>query len=630
MGNKASADSQATLEYLQRANLFVVPLDDERRWYRYHRLFGELLRARLQEPSLSILPDEGGMGSSTLMGGTRELHRRAAAWYDQNELPADAVHHALATQDYDLAADVIERAVTRAGTWSRVDVAVFTRWFNALPEDVARTRPWLQLFISRVFYVTGQQEATERALQYVTAYLRDNPSVPDAERILDLVAADRASYAAMRGDVHQAISLARQILARLPAENTAMRVRMASILALAHFRAGDMDEAGRVFSEAIAAATAIGISFAAVPLVCNLAEVRFVQGRLRQAADICEQAMQMGTVDGVPISVTGYADIELGKVLYEQNDLQGAERHVSEGLERLARGGTPDSFGNGYAMLARAKQALGDDRAALAAIQHALQVAQDSDISRVIHLMSACQARIWLAQGQLGQAVRWADEYRQVGATEYLREVEDLTLARVLLAQKASAEALALLDGLLSPAEDAGRLGCVIEIQALRALALRAQGDENAALDALARALALAEPEGYVRVFLDEGEPMETLLLALSGKRSTVSDRTSNVSRDYLGRLLETFGSLRSSTQPPGPKPGTHQPVALVEPLTDRELEVLHFLAERLTNPEIARRLFISLPTVKTHTRNIYGKLGVHSRKQAVAHARALGILSLD
>jgi LuxR family maltose regulon positive regulatory protein len=600
------------LEYLQRVNLFVVPLDNERRWYRYHRLFGELLRARLQDVYPTIA-----LGEEGTEGGVEELHRRAARWYDQSGLPADAVRHALAAQDYDLAADVIERAVTRITTWSRVNVATFMRWFAALPDDVARTKPWLQLIVSRVFYVTGRQEETERVLLRITDYLSDNPSTPDAERLRESIAADRASYAAMRGDVHQAIVLARQILARQPAESVSMRMRMASILGLAHFRAGDMDQAGQAFSEAIEAAAAMGMSFAAAPLVCNLADVQFVQGRLSQAIETCRQAMQMGTVDGKPISVTGYADIELGKILCERNDLQNAARHVSQGLERLARAGTPDSFGTGYAVLALIKQAQGDGQAALAAIQHARQGAQGSGVSRAIHLMSAYRARIWLAQGQLEQAVRWADEYRQVGETAYLREDEDLTLARVLLAQDEPAETLTLLDGMLSSAENAGRLGRVIEIQALRALALHARGDETAALGALARALALAGPEGYVQVFLDKGEPMAELLAV--------------VSHPYARELLAAFEASQLPAPQPGPESRAHkvsrQPAALVEPLTDRELEVLQLLAEGLTNPEIAQRLVISLPTVKTHTRNIYGKLGVHGRKQAVAQAREWGIL---
>jgi LuxR family maltose regulon positive regulatory protein len=612
------SSGQAILEYLDRANLFVVPLDDERQWYRYHHLFRELLRARLQASSPPVSPP---------LGGTeiiRALHRRATTWCDQNRLPADAVHHALAAQDYDTAADIVERAIQRVSVWSRLNVATFMGWFNALPDDIARARPRLQLFASRVHYVTGQPEKANRILQDITAYLQDNPDTPDAENIRDRVAADRASYAAVEGDIDEAIALARQILQRLPTAHEPMHLRVASVLGMAHMRAGDLDKAERAFTDAVEGAKALGIAIAAAPLVCNLADIQFIRGRLRQAAETCEQATQMGTVDGAPISATGYAGIEMGKILYEQNDLPSAERHVSEGLERLAQAGTPDSFGTGHVVLARIKQAQGDGQAALEAIAYAVRVAQDSRISRAIHLMSAHRARIWLAQGELEQAVRWADEYRQVGETAYLREVEDLTLARILLAQGKPAEALALLDGLLTPAEAGGRLGRVIELQALRAVALDALGDEAVALDALARALTLAEPEGYVRVFVDQGEPVEKLLWA-------TRRQTSGVKGEYVRELLAAFAAeatrLEIDTTAAGPPSSVVARQPLLEPLTDREMEVLGLLAEGLTNPEIGQRLVISLPTVKTHARNIYGKLGVHGRREAVREARALGIL---
>jgi LuxR family maltose regulon positive regulatory protein len=241
------------------------------------------------------------------------------------------------------------------------------------------------------------------------------------------------------------------------------------------------------------------------------------------------------------------------------------------------------------------------------AAQQAVQIAQQENVPRLIGLTEAGQARVWLAQGQLDLAARWAQDYRQVGETEYLREFEDLTLARVLLAQGRPTEALALLDARLAPARDAGRMSAVVEIQALRALALPISAE---ALDALGQSLTLAEPEGYVRLYLDAGEPMRSLLKQAVGR---------GIAPQYVSRLLAASG--------PPERAGARAPQPLVEPLTGRELEVLHLLAEDLSNGEIARRLFISLPTVKSHTRNIYGKLGVRGREQAVARARSLGIL---
>jgi LuxR family maltose regulon positive regulatory protein len=304
--------------------------------------------------------------------------------------------------------------------------------------------------------------------------------------------------------------------------------------------------------------------------------------------------------------------LELGKILYERNDLSTAERHVSESLDLLSQSGTTDSFGLGHALLARIRQARGDDGGALAAIQRAVQIAQGFDIARISTLIAAHRVRIWLAQGELELAARWARDYGRLGGVEYLREFEDLTLARVLLAQDEPAEALALLDTLLLPAEAAGRMGSAIEIQALRALALQALGDSHGALDALERALKLAEPEGYARVFMDAGEPMAHLLRQAARR---------GIAPTYVGQLLAALGAGTEGQAEIELSP-------LVEPLSDREMEVLGLLAEGLSNSEIAQRLFISLPTVKSHTRNIYGKLGVHSRKEAVVRARALGILA--
>jgi LuxR family maltose regulon positive regulatory protein len=588
--------SQQTLEHLQRANLFVVPLDGERRWYRYHRLFAELLRARLQEAAPEQIPD---------------LHFRAATWHDQNALPTKAVHHALAIPDFDLAADVIERAILTATTWSSVSVALFSEWFNPLPEDVLRARPRLRLFASRVLYLTGQREETERILQELTTLLQGDPAIPDAKNILGLVIVDRASYAAVRGNVQQAIEFAHQALTHWPEENAPMRMRVSSVLGLAHFRAGNMTEAEQAFSQAIAAAKAANIGFVAVPFVCSIAEIQITQGRLRQALQTCQQAIEMATVEGAPTWMPGFVTLELGKILYEQNDLSAAEQRVSRSLKQLGQSGTTDSFGIGHALLARIKQARGDDDGAQEAIQRALQIAQSFDIARISTLIEAHQARIWLAQGQLELAARWARDYEQLGAVEYLHEFEDLALARVLLAQDKSVDALALLDRLLSPAKAAGRMGTVIEISALRALALQALNDTENALETLKHTLQLAEPEGYARVFLDEGEPMAQLLRQAARRGITTS---------YVGQLLAALGAEAED------RPAIDMSL-LIEPLSNREIQVLELIADGLSNPEIAQRLFISLPTVKSHTRNIYGKLSVHNRKDAVARARELNIL---
>jgi LuxR family maltose regulon positive regulatory protein len=591
-------DSQGMLEMLQKANLFVVRLDDERRWYRYHRLFADLLQARLQQSQASRVP---------------ELHRRAAAWYEENGLASEAVRHILATEDYRLAAAVIERTILKIATWSRLEVATLLEWLTALPDEVVQSRPWLMLFTSRAFFSTGRLQDTERVLDELERVLRSNPSLSDAEQVGKLVVADRASYAVVKGDVRQGREFAEHLATQVRPDDDLGQLRALALLGMAHSRSGHVVRAERTFRQAIDLAQATQMSFAAVPFVCNLADVQIVQGQLRQALQTCDWAMQMGKADGKHISPTGFAALVRGKILYERNELPEAERSLLEGLKLLGRGGIGESFGNARAVLAQVKQARGDSEGASVAIQRAVQLALGSSIPRLVNLTEAYRARIWLAQGRLDMADQWAHDYRQLAETEYVRDFEDLTLARVLLASERPDEATALLARLLPSAEAAARTGVVLEGLSLRALALHAQGNLDLALDVLVSSLTPAEPERYVRVYVDGGEPMRDLLKHASSR---------GIAPSYVARLLEAFGT-------PGPewRETGRSPQPLVEPLTDRELEVLQQLAEGFSNREIAQRLFISLATVKSHASNIYGKLGVSGRKQAVARAKALGIL---
>jgi LuxR family maltose regulon positive regulatory protein len=603
--------TQPFLEHANAANLFIQPLDDERQWYRYHRLFADLLQARLQATQPVLLP---------------ELHRRAAAWHEQHGLGAEAVGHALATGDFAYAAGVVERTIRRIETWSRIDSATYLDWYRALPHDVVQVRPRLRLFAGRALYVTGQTEAGEQVLRELEQELeRDisalEPARLETKSLLDQMLSDRASFAAVRGDLRLAVEYAQRALDRLPKDDTLARVRPTSVLGLAHFRAGDLDQASRDFAQAIAALTAaasIGVAdlhFAAVPIVCNLAEVQFLQGQLHQAFRTLEQAMEMGTVGGQHTAATGFADLGMGKICYEWNKLQAAERHVLEGLERLQQGHIPASFGAGYTLLAHTRQALGQPQAAQDAMDRAVQNAVASGLSRLSIEASAHQARLWLAQNQVDRAIGWARDYHQFGPAEYLREFEDLTLARVLMARDDAPGALALLDRLLPPARDAGRMATVLEIHTLLALGLGATGDLDAALDALAPALQLVATEGYTRLFLDAGEPMARLLYHAA--RHGIEPACTQL-------LLAAFDAAAMDQVPSST---VRHPSSLFEPLTPRELDILHFLSEGLTNPEIAERLFISLATVKSHTRNLYGKLEVHSRQEAVTAAQQLGLL---
>ncbi|MGC9334351.1 MAG: hypothetical protein ACP5JJ_09405, partial [Anaerolineae bacterium] len=337
LDNADLAPGKQMLEQIEAANLFVVPLDDERKWYRYHPLFAELLRARIQETSPELIP---------------ELHRRAAAWYEQGRYRPEAVHHALATGDDSLAAEVIERAITHFATWSRANIAMVQRWVSALPDEAVRPRPWLRLFVSRLLYLSGQPEPASQTLQALEAWLQDHPSAPDADRIWGLAMVDRASYAVVLGSVQQAKELTRQALAHVPSADPVAQFRAPAILGMAHLRSGEVSAAHHAFSQASDIALAAGLSFAAVPFLCNLAEAEIVQGQLRQAQQTLERAGQLAVADAVPASSTGFVGLEMSKILYEWDDLQAAERRLLEGLDLLSQSGVSESFGSGHALLA--------------------------------------------------------------------------------------------------------------------------------------------------------------------------------------------------------------------------------------------------------------------------------------
>jgi len=594
--------SQQTLEQFDAANLFVVPLDEERRWYRYQNLFAELLRARLRETDATAEP---------------ELHRRAVAWYEANGHGPEAVHHALASGDHDLAADVVQRQIMKLASWTRFDVVMLLGWLQALPTHIVHSRPWLWLFTFRAMFAAGKVEESVRVLDELEETLRAGPTLPDAQRVLQLAAADRASLAATRGDVQQAVAFAHRYLAQLEETDTLGRMRGAAILGMAHFRAGNVALAGPAFAEAVELARTANVPVVAVPFMCNLAEVQIAKGNLRMALATCEAAEQMGSVNGTDVASSGFVGLVRAEILYERNELDEAEARLREGMALLNRGGIAEQFaGNLHVVLAQVRQARGDTPGAQAAMEWVLQVAQGGSIPRLAVQAAAHQARLWLAQGQLDQASAWAKRYQKLDETECLREFEDLTLARVWLAFKQPQKARQLLDVLLGAAESAGRWGRAVEIRALRALALQALEDHEQALAELQAALTVAELEGYVRVFLDAGQPMRTLL-----KRAA----SSGIAPAYVARLLGAFAAHAGEAGADPALAFTEQP--LVEPLSEREMEVLRLLAQRLSNKEIAQRLYISLPTVKSHTRSIYGKLGVHGRKEAVARAASLGIL---
>ncbi|HET7087134.1 MAG TPA: LuxR C-terminal-related transcriptional regulator [Anaerolineae bacterium] len=599
-------DGPAILDQLERANLFLVRLDEGQHWYRYHHLFADALRARLHQTQPSVVG---------------ELHRRAAEWHERNGSVETAIGHALAGQDFETAARLIECIVQVK--CARGELATSARWLNALPDEFVRARPLLAMYQAQTLLYDGHPDRAEQLLQNAERILQDEAPADHREHMSGRLTALRAVIACVQGRITESLDLARQALERVPAHDAATRGRAVNIMGIALSLQGDVAESGRAFAQALHLGQTTGHIYLTLTAFSNLADAYHMQGRLRQAVETCDRALGFlseRSWQRIPAASAVY--LKLADLDYEWNKLDAAERHLTTCLELAEQGGIADVLLNATLTRASLKQAQGDRDDAIAAIQRANELAQRYNPS--FTLMAPRLARIWLSLGDIDTAAGTAQTALQQPGSEtpdYSREFVDLALARVHLAQDAPDAALQRLERWLEPAESAGRAGSVIEIHLLKALALETQGDTPQALAALHAALSLAEPEGYTRLFLDEGAPMDALL-----SKATECGAASG----YASRLLAAFASHRRPATHAHtlgdtlPVPGSY---TLIEPLNDRELQVLSLIADGLSNKEIAREKAYTLSTVKWYVRNIYEKLQVHSRTQAIARARAVGLL---
>src|SRR5215207_9524361 len=620
-------DSQALLEQVERANLFLVPLDEVRGWWRYHQLFADLLRARLAQEQPERVP---------------QLHRNAAAWSEAHGLVDDAIRHALAAGDATWAARLVERHLD--GLLLRGEGATVQRWFAVLPAELVGSRPRLLLTQTLLALISGRLEAADGLLdaaERAFAVTGEEPYEPAVGRAASLlanvpamIALYRAALAAFRGDTEGTSAFASRALAEIGEGESMLEVYARGHLAMAEWLRGRLPEAEQALGATIAQWRAAGERFLAVRYAEFLGRAQRGQGRLDAALANYRQALEDVGMPGRPghPALAAIAHVGMAGVLYERGELAAALNHVTEGIELCRRFIQVPALATGLVTLAWIRQATGDPAGALAAMDEAGRDAPSPDLAALslLNPVPAQRARLLLANGEVAEAAGWGRQ-RGLRATDepsYGREPEYLVLARVLLAEQAPEQALRLLGRLHELAAGQGRVGSVIEIQALLALALAASGDERGALDALAEALALAWPEGYVRVFVDEGAPMATLLgrIAARGQREPVTV-AGQVPPDYLARLLAAFPPATARTSQPagravaGPLPG------LVEPLSERELEVLGLLAVGRSNQQIAEELVVALDTAKKHVSHILDKLGVANRTQAVARARQLELL---
>jgi LuxR family maltose regulon positive regulatory protein len=614
-------DGQAMLEAIERANLFLVPLDAVRGWWRYHQLFADLLRARL----LQERPER-----------VQELHRNAAAWSEAHGLVDDAVRHALGAGDAAWAARLLERYADEL--LLRGEGATVARWLTALPAELVGSRPRLLLARARLALLGGRVEGVDELLdaaERAFAEAADEPFEPSAGRAASLlanvpatVALDRAYLAELRGDAERALALASRALAELGEDEWMLRSNASGYLALAEWLAGRPAVAERRLSSTIVQWLRAGQRQLAVRGWHHLGQVQRAQGRLDAALGTYRQVLEVAAPPGQPaLPGAGMAYVGMAEVAYQRSELDDALEQVTEGIARCRQLVYTPPLATGLATLAWIRQAQGDPAGALDAIEQAEGVAATSGVASLLNPVPALRARLLLAQGDLAAAARWTQE-RGLGADDqpsYPHEPEYLVLARVLLAQGRPDQALGLLQRLHASATAQRRLGSLIELQALRALALAASGDEPGALAALAEALTPACPQGYVRVFADEGAPMGALLGRLVAAQRTQQPAARGVPLDCLGRLLRAFDATRAVAHA-GRGAAAAVP-GLIEQLTERELQVLGLLAAGRSNQGIAQELVVSLDTVKKHVSHVLDKLGVANRTEAVARARELGLI---
>jgi LuxR family maltose regulon positive regulatory protein len=620
---QAAAQVQVSfiLDYLERANLFLVPLDDERQWYRYHHLFADLLRTQLQKS----LGDQG----------AAQLHLRAAAWHEQNGLILEAIHHASMAADDELVERLIKQHYLEM--MNRGEMSWVRSWMGRLSRELIYRRPWLCLYEAMNRSWFGQLNEANVLLDEAEKRIRAESSAPGARSLLGYHAYVKSRVTAMQGDTRRAIEFCLTARENVPEDSLDLQIDFSITLGYEYFLYGDFNNADKILNETIRSGSLARAVNNPVAAYCLLARSQVYQGRLHEADDLLQRAAQLlHEAGGQYLGAVGLVEVETAALWCEWNDVDAALVRLKRGLDCLPWWGKTDDFCLAYITLARIQLARGNRTEAADAIEKAAQLVQTCGVfSEARSVVEAAQVKSWLAQGDWLAVDRWvAALEKRFGSHEPFRYEDELihiTQARVLCAQNKRDEAIRLLSGLEDSAQSAGRHGRLIAIMLLKALALQGAGSNAEAGLALTKSLTLAKPSGYRRVFLDEGRPMQQLLarwLAHAGAGPL---------RDYAVHLLAQFDAQpqvvtaaqekASPTGVPSARLGQLEQV-LVEPLSQRELEVLHLIALGRTNQEIARQLVVAPGTVKAHTASIYRKLDVANRTEAVARARQLGILS--
>ncbi len=613
-----STPGQETLEYIERANLFIIPLDNERHWYRYHHLFADLLLQRLGQCQT---PEE-----------IAQYHISASEWFEKNGGQAEEFRHLIAAREYGRAAGLAERSWQ--GMYESFQSAVWLGWVKHLPEELICSRPVLCTQIAWAFMDAHEVDASESRLQDAERCLEgpsDDMVIVEQELFRSLrarIAFARAYNGQTRRDFLSAIKYADLAYKLIPEENQNLRAQTTAILGASYLINGDLDAACRSMNDWIDNSLKVGnYYYAFAYAMAEKADILTAQGHLREALRTYQQSLELASKhDSGVLRVMAHHYLGMAMLFHEMGDGKAADQHLQKSIGLAGLHTSVDWSYRRCVAQARMKEFAGELEAAIELLDEAKRFYIKTLIPHT-RPIDAIKARIYLKQGRLSKAEEWVKEQGLSVDDEpsYLREYEHITLARVLVAESknqreefAITKALSLLDRLLKAAKDTKRIGSMLEILVTQALAYQAQENASRALATLERALTLAEPEGYLRMFLDEGAGMVQLLRQAAGH---------GILPDYTRKLLSAFDADQQGKEEETSRSTSPASSSLIEPFSQRELEVLRLFKTELSGPEIARELVVALSTVRTHTKSIYSKLNVNSRRAAVKRAIDLGLI---
>ncbi len=598
-----STSGQVILEQLEHANLFIVPLDNERRWYRYHHLFGDLLRQRLGQPR--ELP---------------EYHLRASTWYETNADLAQAFHHALAADDFERAANLAEAAWQ--GMERNFQTTAWLGWVKKLPNAAICSRPWLCVQIGWAFSDVGETESSESYLQNAERAVAGMEAQEAFKSIPGNIALIRAGNAQIEGNLTETVRYTELSMQLIPENDLLIRAQAAITLGFTHWATGKVEASLQAMRTWMDDMQKLGNQMYVIASAFVVADMQVTLGRLGEAESALRRTVQQAEAFGQEAEVvTAHHHLGLAMLAYERGDNAAFVQSMQTAAD-LGQHTTLIDWPHRWNLAqARLKESNREWDSAL----KCLDAAQRGYVKNPIPIfqpIEAHKARVHLKQGRLDKAQAWARE-RSLSVKDeanYLGEYEHLTLARTRLAEGSFTGVHELLEGLLALAESQKRTGSVIEILLTQALVHQAQGNHSESLAALERALILTEPEGYIRIFVNEGDVMQSLL---SDFRLSIASRAHPL-LGYVNRILDFFPqSAEATLQSKIVNPKSE----IVDPLTDRELEILRLIAKGHSNAEIGQRLYLALSTVKGHNLRIFNKLQVENRTEAVARARELGLL---